>query len=472
VATQLSPARPSGARAAGERRPAVRDRWPLLVLLVPLVLVCLPFWPGHMSADTLNQIAQVMSFDLTNQHSPLLVALWKPFFELGAGPGWVLTLQVAAFLTGAYLVLRAALGRLPAAVVASLVALAPPVFGMLGYLSRDTWYTALLVLLFGLVVRAAQDARHRGAWVALAIAAAWLTLAAPSVVLALIPLAALPPALARRGAGVVRRVALATAAGVALTLALMATQSAASAALGVRDVAPEQYLYVYDLAQLSAREDVNHFPPDVMPRERALPALEARVSPDSVVSLVWAPDAPLAPTPMSASRLDSLSDAWRDEVTGEPLEWLDVRVDLLARNLALSAPASFVYHPVIDPNPWGYAPTFPGANASARDYVEAFTTGGDALLGTAVHRVWVYLLVALVAGAALLVRRRDSLALLAVGAFGLSALTFQAGLLAGTPQNNFRLEFPVVVTGLLCAVVALGALRRARSARAAAPAPR
>jgi hypothetical protein len=447
------------------RRPTrVLAHAPMLVMVVPLILVCVGFWPGHMSADTLNQIAQVRSFDLTNQHSPLLVALWKPFYDLGAGPGWVLGAQVSAFLAGCYLTLRAAFERLVAALISSVIALWPAVFGMLGYLSRDTWFAALLVLTFGLTVHAARAESGRPFWIAAALASAWLALAArqnaaPAVVLAVIVLAWMLPLPGRRSRGRAKRLGATVAWGVAITLAMIGTQVAAYAALGVHDVAPQQYLYIYDLGNLSLRDHKNDFPRDVMPGDRAFAQLAPHVSPDSVVALVWTPDAPIAGTPLPKQRLDSLSRAWRHEVSSEPLEWLDVRWDLELRNLAVTSPANYIYHPSIDPNPWGYRPTFPGANDAAKDYVEAFATQGPALMGSVVHRVWIYLLAAL-AASVVLIRRGRSLALFAVAALGLTALTYQAGLFFGTPQNGYRLEFPVVTVALIAVPVALRTVTR------------
>ena len=440
---------------------------------VPLVLICLPFWPGHMSADTLAQIAQVRDLGiLNNHHAPLLMALWKPFFELGAGPGWVLTLQVAAFLAGCYLVLRTVFGRVAAAVLASAVALWPSVYGMLGYLSRDTWFAALLVLTFGLVARATQrEGRDRRAWIALALVAAWLTLAArqnaaTGVFLALAVLVALLPLAWLHRGGRVRRTVVALAAGAALTVAMMVTQVAAGAALSVDDVAPEQIVYIYDLGALSVRDQANRFPPSVV-EDRSAEAVTTRWNPDSVVQLVWAPGAPVAETPLSPEQLAALSDRWRDEITGEPLEYLDVRWELLKRNLGLTAPTQYVYHPRVDENQWGYAPTFAGLNADAKQYVEAFAN--RLLEGSVLHRSWIYLLLAL-AGAALLLRRRPALALLSVSALGLTALLHQVGLFFGTPQNGYRLEFNVTVTALLVAAVAVGALlQQRRTSRAARP---
>jgi len=455
-----APSPPPPADPPPSRRGAVVARWPLLLMLVPLVLICLPFWPGHMSADTLAQIGQVRDLDLlNNHHAPLLMAVWKPFFELGMGPGWVLTGQVAAFLAGCYLVLRSTFGRLVSSLLASAFALWPAVYGMLGYLSRDTWFAALLVLTFGAVVRATQRGdRERTVWIVVAVVAAWLTLAArqnaaPAIVLGLAVLVALS---FRR-----RRMVVGLVGGALATVVLMATQMMLSQILTVRDVAPEQVTYVYDLGALSVRDRENHFPPAVV-RDRSAEAVTARWNPDSVVGLMWTSDAPIQPTPLSGAKLDALGEAWREEVADEPLEYLDVRWDLLMRNLGIAAPTQWVYHPGIDANDWGYQPTFASANATAKDYVEAFAINGERLDGGILHRTWIYLLLATVGGGLLLWRGRRTMALVAVGVLALTALAHQVGLLLGTPQNGYRLEFNVTVVALLAAAVAIGALARRR----------
>src|SRR4051794_33730396 len=84
---------------SGTRRSVVMPACGLM-LLVPVVLVSLSFWPGHMNADTLTQIDQVRNGQYTNQHASLLLRLWAPFWDLGVGPGMVLTGQVIVFVAG------------------------------------------------------------------------------------------------------------------------------------------------------------------------------------------------------------------------------------------------------------------------------------------------------------------------------------------------------------------------------------
>lgn len=455
-------------RNGGDRSTSREDAGRLvaatLLLLLPVAGVGLCFWPGHMSADTLAQIDQVRTGDFTNQHAPLLMALWRPFFEAGAGPGWVLTAQLLAFVLGSYLVLRAAFRPLGAAAVVAAVSFLPPVFGMLGYVGRDTWFTALFVLTFGLTVRSTQ-ARWplRWAWIAAAVAAAWLTLAsrqnaAAGVVLALILLAGvlLSRSSERRGApqrlltGRWRPLLAATVTGVAMTLALMATQVAGTALLGVRDVDPEQYLYIYDLAALSEHEHQNLFPAAVMP-ERGMRPVDAFWNVDSMNGYVFGEKPPIG-APLPKHRMADLRAAWLDAIGDDPLAYADERLDLFLRNLAITRAAMWTYHPVIDPNAWGYAVRFPGPNQAAKDYVEAFA--GPALDGNWIYSIWAYMLLA-AAAAAVLLRRSRPWPLLAVGAFALAVIAYQSGLFVVAMGTQYRFQLPVVVAGLLGAAVLL-----------------
>jgi hypothetical protein len=437
-------------------------------MLVPLVAVCLPFWPGHMTSDTISQIAEMRSFEFTNQHAPLLMVLWKPFFELGAGPGCLLVGQVSIFLVGCYLVLRSVFGRLVASLLASAIALWPTVYGMLGYLGRDTWFVVSLLLMFGAIVRATQrDGRARAVWIAVALLAAWLTLAArqnaaTTVAVALTVLSVLLPLAWLHRGGTARRTVLALATGVVLTVGLMATQAGIGAIVGIRDVSPEQYLYIYDLGGLSERDGSNLFPRDVMPA-RDPEIVAKRWNPDAVTALLWTPGAPIQPTPLPKRRLASLADAWRDEVMDDPLGYLAVRAELLERNLAIATPARFVHYRAVNANPWGYRSTFPEANDKANGYVTAFTINGPALEGSIVYKVWIYVLAALVGAVALLWPTRRTLTLTAVGALGLTVLTHQLGLFLSSPLNQYRLEFNVIVIALLVGAVAVGAVVRERS---------
>ena len=438
------------------------------MLAAPVLLIAAAFWPGHMSNDTLAQIGEVQTGRYTNQLSPVLAILWHPLYRLGFGPGWVLTAQVACFVAGTYLVARATLGRVAATAAAVAVPLLPMVFGMLGYLSRDTWFTVLLVLTFGLLTRAIQlRGRARWALAVAALVAGWLTLAArqnaaPAVLPACAVLAGLglgARGLLRSSWGPLRRAAAATAAGLVLTVALLGTQSALTSAAGVTDVNPEQYLYAYDLAALSVDERRNLFPADVMP-QRGLQVVQSHYNVDSNVPLFWTPDAPVR-TPLSPPAFASLRGAWRDAVAHHPAEYAGNRLELYLRQLTFGHPAVFVYHPQIDANSFGFRVRFARLNQAARDYMAAFTNPAND--GDVLFTVWAYLLAALVL-AALLLRRGIAAPARVAGLLALGGILYQSGLLLGPMGLQYRFEFPAVATTLVVAAAALGLLARRRAA--------
>jgi hypothetical protein len=108
-----------------------RGRIHLLILLISVVLVCLPFWPGQLNADTLNELSEVMSGTLTDHHSPIPIGIWHLFWGAGFGPGWVLVAQVSCFVLGAYLLMRSVFARFGAAIATELTLLLQA-YGQLG----------------------------------------------------------------------------------------------------------------------------------------------------------------------------------------------------------------------------------------------------------------------------------------------------------------------------------------------------
>lgn len=433
------------------------------LLLAPVLLIAWCFWPGHMSNDTLTQVQMAASGRYGNQHAPLLSALWRPFFELGMGPGWVLLGQLVTFAAGSYLVLRAAMSPAWAAGVAALVMLSPVTFGHLGYLNRDVWFTAFTLLAFGCAVGSARDPGHRRRWIGLALVACWLALAsrqnaASAVVLVLGALAALSIA-----PGVARRRAWIVAAAVGGTVLMMGSQTLANAALGTVDQHPEGVTMVHDLLSVSHKQGRNLLPASVVP-DRSMAFVDTWYFEDSARTAVYGPSAPL-PLQGFPETIGALRDAWRSAIADHPGSYLSGRWAVMRRQLALGQRAHYVYHPIIDANPHGYRIEHAAANRAAKDYVEAFTD--DTLNGGVLYTLWAYLLVVTAAGV-LLVRRFQAPALRVVAAMAASALTLQAGLFVTAPSVQARFEYPLLTTTLLVVAVTIAALRRGAPATAGA----
>ncbi len=446
-------------QAGGGRRPRLAELAFLGPMLIAAAVVCVGFWPGHMSADTLTQIAQVSDrTPITDHHAPILVWLWSLVWPLGLGPGFVLVLQVAAFLVGAYLVARAAFGRMGASLVATALTLSPLAIGMVGYLSRDTWFIALLLLAFGLAIRLTRTTgRDRTVTAVAALVAAFLCLAArqnaaPAVVIAVIAVAALLLAPRLAGASRLKRLGLPLAAGVAATVAMLGLQVGSLRAFGVESARPEQYVYFYDLAALSVDEGRSLFPESVYP-SGDVAVLAQTSSLDSIIPLGFGEDPPIS-MPRPPEQIDEMRDAWVDTVTDDPIDYLQMRTESWLHQISVSQVPIFIYHPGIDANDQGFEVAFPDENEVVTDYQELFAD--EFLNGYVFHRVWIYLLIAAVA-AVLLLRRRTA-PLLIVGGAALAAWTYQFGLFFGAMGTQYRLEYPAVVLAILAAAVLVKAL--------------
>jgi hypothetical protein len=434
----------------------LRAAAPWLLMALTVALFALAFWPGHMNNDSLSMIGQASGeYPLNDHHSPLMVWVWELLWPLGLRPGVILVLQLAAFMAGAYLVARAAFGRLGAALVAVGASLWPAVFGNLGVIGRDAWFLAFLLLTFGFCVLAVRSPERRAVALWCALGFGLLTLfarqnaGAAIVVAAVIGLALVLSDRVAPRPWAIRAAALGTAAVGAVALAI-GLQLGATKLVGADPAHPEQYVYLYDLAGLSVRDGVSHFPPDVYP-SGDVPTLARTSSVDTIIPLSFGEQPPIG-MPRPPDQVAEMREAWLDEVTGDPIEYLDWRWDAYMEQIGVRSPGIFVYHPVIDPNPFGYEIALPELNDVATGYQELFAD--DFLNGGTFHLGWFYLLLALCSAIVLL-----SIAGAAriVGALALACLTYQVGLFFGTMGTQWRFEFPIAAIAVICAAVAVKA---------------
>ena len=156
--------------------------------------------------------------------------------------------------------------------------------------------------------------------------------------------------------------------------------------------------------------------------------------------------------PRSDAQVAEMREVWLDEVTGDPLDYLDWRWDAFMAQIGIDSPGIFVYHPVIDPNDLGYSVAIPELNDVATGYQELFAD--DYLNGGTFHLAWFYLLLGLCSAIVLLAVRGVTRV---VGALALSTLTYQVGLFFGTMGTQWRFEFPTAAITLICTAVAVKA---------------
>jgi hypothetical protein len=433
-----------------------------------------------MNADTLTQIDGVRIGDVTDRHAWLLSEIWRLVWPLGIGPGWVLTATLITFVFGGYLVLRAALHPIPAAICTAVVAVLPQDFGALALLGRDMWFATLLLAGFGcLIAAAARPGRAQIAFLVTGIVACALAQAARQNGITATAVCFIAAAMVIRSRRVAtgraqessddsraRRVGGYMVAGALASVAVVGVLAAAKPLFSVQSAHPDQYLYIYDLAALSLHDERVLFAPSTYPKQD-LPTLKARFAADNVVPLVVPPDPPVT-TPLPERGFAQLKRRWKDAVLDEPLEYLDIRTDLFLRQLAITQKPTQIYHPVIDGNPFGYSIRFTGPSHVAKSYVEAFAD--PQLNGDILHATWIYLLIA--GWAAVILLRAPTLALKIAGLLAVAAITYQVGLFLGATGVGLRLEDPTRMMALFAGIVAAGHLiTRRRRARSSAVAP-
>lgn len=440
------------------------------VLALVVILIAIPFWPGRMDADTLNEISDAMTGTYSDEHAPILEAIWHPFIIHGVGPAWVLTGTLVLLVVSLYMLLRLVARPVPAALIVLVICLSPPVYGQLGRVGRDDWYLALLLASFACASRyISGPSRFRWLWLVGTVAAAWFCQAARqnAALSIIIPLAlvAAPTIMGRAPRLAARRwllVLLSLIAGGITTLAIVGTEKLADHAIGVVAVHRAADLYVYDLGRLSRVEHRNLFPASVV-RNRALAPIEAHFSNASMVAMIVGPGHPV-PFPYTEKEYSELRHAWLKAITGNPGDYLSARVSNFLEELNITASPVYPYHLVIDGNPWNYHTTFPWANRIANDYEKPFVKDA-ATIGGVLYTAWPYLLACLIA--VILAVVRPTARSVVFGAIALSTLTYQVSLAFALMGLDYRFEFPSVVIGLLVTAAGLCVLvQRLRQPRA------
>jgi hypothetical protein len=443
------------------------------VLFAALAVAIIGFWPGYFNADTTGQIFQLKTFDFTDWHSPLLMAAWRPWYDLGFGPGWLLGFTIVVVGGATYVVYRLGLSRLPAALAAGATVLYAPDLGMLGLLGRDAWFLGAILGCWACLVQAIRPpGRARTAW----LAAAWLlalamVAARQNAVVCLPVVAGAMVWLARRdrvpsSPRTRRDLLLRVGAGALVIASVVGALRVAYWGLDVQAAHAEQGPMLYDLFQLSERGHEVLLSPSYYPAQDRT-ALEQAVRPlqyDSTLhqlleqpGALWYPVAPAA--------IGDLHHDWFRAVRDHPGRWLSVRFQLYGRLLGITGPTWWVYHPLAVDNPPDSRPSFEGPTKWTWEYLDLFTADPNPT-GGPLHRVWVYLLVTAVAVWRLFRGPADpSRRLLAL--LGVASLIYAAGWFVGAMDNQFRFMYPNVVMGVVVAVAWAGLNWRDRRARRA-----
>ncbi|HEY1553397.1 MAG TPA: hypothetical protein VGF94_01125 [Kofleriaceae bacterium] len=311
----------------------MRDKLrPYLVLAVPWVAFVAYAWPGIMSPDSVNQLAQARRGELGNWHPPIMAWLWGLLDHLVRGPALMLVLQTGLFIVGLYAVFRRYHAPTRAAVVAAVVFLFPPVFAVMSAIWKDSLMAGCL--LCGACGIAAQSRGARaGGWFALFFAAA-LRHNAPLLILPITALLA-PYATGRR------RIAI----GLALGLAVVIAAEAADHALADVDQYPfANMIAMPDTAGTLARapdlddDDVRALLAGApLVQQHDIQTRAREIHPEATAWVAVTRDAPpLFSLATTARDADGAVTAWRRTLAAYPRAYLAYRAKIFFANIGWS----------------------------------------------------------------------------------------------------------------------------------------
>jgi hypothetical protein len=443
------------------------------LVLAPALIITWAFRPGYMNADSLIAYSVTKPWgDFADWRAPLIEKLWDAFETAGVGsPTIVLFAQTLTMVAGFYLVMRAVLGRVAAGAVAAGLVFTPLVLSQVMLIGRDTWLTSFVVFQVGCAIRwSGATGRSRRVWLGLTLLAGMFVIATRqnAIVLEFFVLFCVAyRAYARRspGQGRVRAVLLSVAVGGAACVLGFAVVSTLPRLMGARDVRPEAQLYAYDLTGMSLREDDVLLGPEAFPSQD-LDVLRERWDSSSVLPVIL----PLGEGPILVDErfpeaIEELGDDWRREVRARPAAYLAVRWEMFQRILGVSHPSTYVLHPGIDGNPWGFAIANHDANDAFRDYLGLFSADDSFVIGSNLFRPVIWLGLGLVAAGALLIPRRFrarpgglEMGLLVVG-----AVLYEGTFFFLAMGEAYRYSYPLIVVSILTLVFAVATLVRYRA---------
>jgi hypothetical protein len=437
------------------------------LVITPALVITWAFRPGYMNADTLNAYAETKPWGYFNDfHSPLIVKLWDVFETAGVGsPTIVLFAQTLTMTAGLYLVFRAVLGRVPAALVSGAVVFSPLVLSQVMLIGKDTWMTSFVLLQVGCGIRfVGSSGRARQVWLGLVVVSGLLVLAARpnSPPVELLVVAALVSRVyadraSDRSHGRARAMLVPLALGGVAIILGFAIVSTLPRLMGARHASASRGTYAYDLAGMSVHENEVLMGPAAFPSQD-LDLLRERWDPRLVESVII----PLGEGPVrivEPAENRELERAWREHLLDRPGAYLAVRWELFSRMLGISHPPTYVVHPGVDVNPWGFAIANPDGRDALLDYIGWFTTDDTFVTGSDLFRPWIWLGLGLASACVLLSRPvRTGPGALEVGLTVVGALLYEATFAVTGMSEGFRYSYPSIVLSLVGVVFALATL--------------
>jgi hypothetical protein len=423
-------------------------------LAVLVVVVCVPVWPGLYTVDSQAILAEARQGQVSNWYAPAHGFMWGAVDSIGMPVGVVFAIGVALFVAALYRLLRCFAPPRRAVLGTVLVVLFPPIYGMLGWVGRDVWFTTYSILIVALlfevwVGRRPGTALTAAQLVALGFLAADARQNAQPVVL----LAALAVGVIVARRWTIGRPVLGTIAGTLIVfVAVNALVLGAHRAVVRAEYHPEQPLFIRDLVAGSLRDDKLWLDESVFPSQDII-ELRRVVGDSDYHAIIAHPDHPLVYMPYAdGSAVNGrYRQLWLDMIRSHPSTYLLGRAELYlqligARQLPVS-PYFGLSDELGDPQ---FEQRFPSLAEIRLDLLALGATRGETTL---LHAAVIYIGLCAVV---LVTLGRDRRVRSPVIALAVTLVAMQGVLFLSVPTRQYRYElFQVCISVALLVAVLL-----------------
>ena len=424
-----------------------------VVCLAGFALTVAAFYPGLMSPDSIDQLAQGHGWQFTDIHPPVMSALWGLLDRVWPGPALMLLFHNALFWGAAALFWRLTRDRSPLWGLAfAAFGFTPQVWALLGTIWKDVGLGAALLLASALLYAAERRGWRYGVPAAFPLLfygyGARLN-AAPAV----LPLALwsgfiacrLWPGLRARAASFRLLPALL---GLAYFALLAGAVAATTRALtGGQTRYPYQQVLLHDLAAVSKETGRPEFPAYITAGENfSAGRVAERYSTEWINTLIYG-SPPLLPVTVNPEQIRSLRAAWWEAVSRHPLAYLRHRWAVFSSLTGFGTP--YVYKPFYPATGMNNPPPFRRpTSALTRALTSYFFFFGNSPF----FRGFVWILACL-ALAYLSLRLGLGGDLRAVFALSASGFLYSAAYFFVTPSSEFRYLWWTVLAACASAIL-------------------
>lgn len=424
-------------------------------MVISLGLIAL-FYPGIMTNDSLASLEQARTYNFTNWHPPIMAIIWSGL--LRAIPG-SLGMLVAQAILYSFAMCKFAAVAFPSLrkyaakwVISACFTLFPPAMALTGFIWKDTWTSALLVLAAAYMIQLARERKNAKYHYAII-----LICCATAIAFRHNAVAAAPGLLA--GAAFVSvdrlrpipRLLIASAAGLVVSAVLFVAVSAVYRQISVQSH-PVTPTLIFDIAgtivHADNEEEATAYALEHSPFVKARPStfvsrIEDSYDPRTANPVIRTDDSsPFVNPPGGQEDLPykDIANMWWSLVTNYPSAYLRHRAAVFSCLIQLCSDRSWIFHSYVLNEDYMF-PSRDGKHSLQHKIRQVLFNPSTYLL----YAPWIWLLVCIVGGGIALFKLETTLSIVLF--ISLSAIGMGASLFFAAPIEAYRYAHWIVIGG-------------------------